>query len=156
MRWLLEDVAPIAYGFIYSRVAGRSETADDLIQDVLFDGLRSSPSFRGEGSAVAWIMTIARRRLARHWDAERKAEQLETELAGERPAPDPESTDERDAILRALSTLPATQQQVLVLKYLDDRPVKEIAAELERSEVQIQSLLQRARANLRNALEDKQ
>jgi len=42
---------------------------------------------------------------------------------------------------------------VLVLKYLDDLSVGEIATELGRSPVQVQSLLQRARDGLRRVLE---
>ena len=38
------------------------------------------------------------------------------------------------------------------MKYLDDRSVEEIAIELGRTRVQVQSLLQRARAGLRHQL----
>ena len=44
-------------------------------------------------------------------------------------------------------------RQVLVLKYMDDRSVEEIATELGRTKVQVQSLLQRARLGLRRVLE---
>ena len=43
-------------------------------------------------------------------------------------------------------------RQVLVLKYLDDRSVEQIAEELGRTRVQVQSMLQRARAGLREEL----
>jgi RNA polymerase sigma factor (sigma-70 family) len=55
--------------------------------------------------------------------------------------------------VRALGRLPAIHRQVLVLKYLDELSVSEIADELGRSPVQIQSLLQRARDGLRRAMD---
>jgi RNA polymerase sigma factor (sigma-70 family) len=60
--------------------------------------------------------------------------------------------DRRDEVTRALGNLPPLHRQVLVLKYLDDRSVEEIAEELGRSRVQVQSMLQRARAGLRHEL----
>jgi DNA-directed RNA polymerase specialized sigma24 family protein len=45
-------------------------------------------------------------------------------------------------------------RQVLVRKYLDDWSVADIAADLGRTAVQVQSLLQRARDGLRRELED--
>jgi DNA-directed RNA polymerase specialized sigma24 family protein len=56
-------------------------------------------------------------------------------------------------MIRALGKLPALHRHVLVLKYLDDRSVADIAAELKRPVVQVQSLLQRARTGLRRQLE---
>jgi DNA-directed RNA polymerase specialized sigma24 family protein len=44
------------------------------------------------------------------------------------------------------------QRAVLVLHYLDVLPVSEIAAELERSESSIESLLSRGRESFRRAL----
>jgi RNA polymerase sigma factor (sigma-70 family) len=52
----------------------------------------------------------------------------------------------------ALGRLPVLHRQVLVLKYLDGRSVEEIAEELGRGRVQVQSLLQRARHGLRRQL----
>ena len=60
---------------------------------------------------------------------------------------------ERDAVIRALGRLSADHRQVLVLKYLDGLPVMDIAEQIGRSRVQVQSLLQRARDALRVELE---
>jgi RNA polymerase sigma-70 factor (ECF subfamily) len=61
--------------------------------------------------------------------------------------------ERRDEVTRALGALSPLHRQVLVLKYLDERSVEEIAAELGRSRVQVQSLLQRARVGLREELD---
>jgi RNA polymerase sigma factor (sigma-70 family) len=64
-----------------------------------------------------------------------------------------DEVEQRDQIVRALGLLPPIHRQVLVMKYLDELSVSEIAEDLGRSPVQIQSLLQRARDGLRRTME---
>jgi RNA polymerase sigma-70 factor (ECF subfamily) len=152
---LLDEVAPIVYGFILARVGG-SGAADDLVQETLLEGLRSRHTFRGESSVATWLCAIARRRLARYYETERRAE---VARSGLKMVPPPESTadeddvDQREEVLAALGKLPALHRQVLVLKYLDGRSVAQIATEVGKSSVQVQSLLQRAREGLRRELD---
>lgn len=155
VRRLLDEVAPVVHGFLYARVGGDQAAAEDLLQDTLLEAVRSAGSYRGEAALSTWMCTIARRRLARHYEAERRAEAARRGL---RAVPDPETQpaidalELRDEVLRALSRMSPTHRQVLVLKYLDGLPVEQIAAELGRSRVQVQSLLQRARDGLRQEL----
>jgi RNA polymerase sigma-70 factor (ECF subfamily) len=125
------------------------------VQETILEMVRSAGTFRGEASAVTWACAIARRRVARYWDGERRAE---VERAGfEVVADEPDATpavDQRDEVVRALAHLPATQRQVLVLKYIDDKSVAEVATEMGKTPVQVQSLLQLARDGLRRELED--
>ena len=60
---------------------------------------------------------------------------------------------EDDSVIEALGRVPELQRQVLVMKYLDGLHVSEIARELGRSNIQVQSLLQRGRKSLRRELE---
>lgn len=156
VRRLLDDVAPIVHGFLYARVGGNGGVAEDLLQDTLLEGVRSAASYRGEAALSTWLCTIARRRLARYYESERRAEAARHGLQV-LPAPaagiDEEQIERRDEVIRALGRMPAVHRQVLVLKYLDGMPVQEIATELGRSRVQVQSLLQRARDGLRRELE---
>jgi RNA polymerase sigma-70 factor (ECF subfamily) len=98
------------------------------------------------------MCTIARRRIARHWERERKAEVARAGLRPLGEAAPAEDVEERDAIVRALGALPPIHRQVLVMKYLDDLSVADIAARLGRSRIQVQSLLQRARDGLRREM----
>jgi RNA polymerase sigma-70 factor (ECF subfamily) len=59
----------------------------------------------------------------------------------------------RDAVARALRTLPAMQRAVLVLRFFDRLPVRDIATEIGRSESATESLLGRARAAFERAFE---
>ena len=158
VRWLLDEVAPIVYGFVFARVGGDEVAAEDILQETLLEAVRSAAGFRGESSVSTWMCTIARRRLARHYEAERRVELARQSLQlVHAPALGDESGAEagyerQDEVVRALGRLPALQRQVLVLKYIEDLPVQEIAAQVRKSRVQVQSLLQRGREGLRRQL----
>jgi RNA polymerase sigma-70 factor (ECF subfamily) len=148
----MDEHLPVVYGFVLARVGGNETIAEDMMQETLIEAVRSAETFRGESSLSTWLCTIARRRVARHWERERRNAELTITL--------PEATEEphvvidlRDEVLRALGNLAPLHRQVLVMKYLDDFSVEQIAAEVGRPRVQIQSLLQRARDALRRQLE---
>ena len=160
VRALLDSIGPVVYGFVFARVGGDEPAAQDLLQETLIEALRSAPTFRGDASLRTWVCAIARRRLARHYEAERRQAVAESGLAllggtgltgGGSVGRD--EVERRDEIVRSLGRLPAIHRQVLVMKYLDELSVSQIADEMGRSPVQIQSLLQRARDGLRRAME---
>jgi RNA polymerase sigma-70 factor (ECF subfamily) len=163
VRALIDSVGPVVYGFVFARVGGDEPAAQDLLQETLIEALRSAPTFRGDASLRTWVCAIARRRLARHYEVERRQAvagsglALIGGLAGAAAMSTGDSerdeVEQRDEIVRALGMLPAVHRQVLVMKYLDELSVSAIADELGRSPVQIQSLLQRARDGLRRAME---
>jgi len=158
-RDLLDATGDIVYGFIFARVGGRVDVAQDLTQSTYLQGLRSAPSFRGESSIETWLCAIARHQVADHFDSERRRFRLERKLKLVAVPSDLEedSTEEAfadgEAMIAALGRLMPLHRHVLVLKYLDGLSVEEIASELGRSPVQIQSLLQRARAGMKRELE---
>ena len=154
VHWLLDEVAPTVFGFLYARVGGDRGVAEDLLQETLLEVVRSASDYRGEAAVSTWMCAIARRRLARHYERERRAAVTESKLR--LVVPDEGAADDverRDEVTRALGRLPALHRQVLVLKYLDQLSVQQIADQVGRSAVQVQSLLQRARDGLRRELE---
>ena len=157
VRWLLDDVAPIVHGFLWARVAGDRVVAEDLLQETLLAAVASASGFRGDAAVSTWMCGIARHLLARHWEAERRSDLTQSRLRAVTPAAPEEPEQEllrRDEVAQALGRLAALHRQVLLLKYLDGLSVQEIAAEVGRSRVQVQSLLQRARDGLRRELEE--
>jgi RNA polymerase sigma-70 factor (ECF subfamily) len=150
---LLDEVAPTVYGFVLARVAGQEAVAEDLLQETLSEALRSQPGFRGDSSLATWLCAIARRRVARHYERERRAELARSQLTLVTADSDEEVVDRREVVMSALARLPVLHRQVLVLKYLDGCSVEEIASSVGKTRVQVQSLLQRARDGLRRELE---
>lgn len=155
VRRLLDEAGPVVYGFVFSRVGGDRVAAEDVVQETLLEAVRSAATFRGEAALTTWLCAIARRRLARHYEQERRRDIATAALTvvGDAPSTVADTVEDRDEMIRALGQLPALHRHVLVLKYLDDRSVAEIAADVGRSPVQVQSLLQRAREGLRRVLE---
>ena len=153
VRWLLDEVAPIVHGFVWARVAGDQAVAEDLLQETLLTAVASADSFRGDAAVSTWMCGIARHLVARHWESERRSDVARARLHVV-PDTDPEQELlDRDEVAAALGRLPALHRQVLVLKYLDELPVQDIADQVGRSRVQVQSLLQRARDGLRRELQ---
>jgi RNA polymerase sigma-70 factor (ECF subfamily) len=156
VRWLLDEVAPIVHGFVWARVAGDQAVAEDLLQETLLAAVASADSFRGDAAVSTWMCGIARHLVARHWEAERRAEVARSrlrEVTALEPTTDTEQQLlDREQVAAALGRLPALHRQVLVLKYLDGLPVEQIAEQTGRTRVQVQSLLQRAREGLRREL----
>jgi RNA polymerase sigma-70 factor (ECF subfamily) len=158
VRRVLDQTSAVVYGFVLARLAGDEETAADVVQETYLQAMRSAGSFRAEAALSTWLCAIARHVLARHYARERREERVRSGLVAVGQA-EPVSGGEIDAaesrqqLMAALSRLPVVHRQVLVLKYLDGRSVEEIAVDLGRNRVQIQSLLQRAREGLRRELE---
>lgn len=155
VRALLDDTGDVLYGYVFARVGGNAATAEDIVQETFVEAMRSAHTFRGDASVRTWLCTIARRRLARFYEAERRSEVARSglRLVEDDVADEGVEVDQRDEVVRALGALSPLHRQVLVLKYLDDRSVEDIAEELGRTRVQVQSMLQRARVGLRKALE---
>ena len=155
LRWLLDEVAPVVHGFLYARLGADASAVEDLLQETVIEAVRGAGTFRGESALSTWMCAIARRRVARHFEQERREAIRRANLRVVTETTVDEALDraeQRDDVARALGRLPVLHRQVLVLKYLDDLSVEDIAAELGRTRVQVQSLLQRARDGLRREL----
>lgn len=158
-RTLIDQTSSVVYGFIYARVGGNPQAAEDLLQSTYLEAIRSARSFRGESALATWLCTIARRQVAGHFKSERRAWMLLSKLQLVGGDIDEENLEiesalmEGEAVIAALGRLTVAHRQVLVLKYMDGLSTVEVAKELGRTGPQVQSLLQRARAALRRALE---
>lgn len=155
---LIEETGAVVYGFVYARLGGHADSCEDVLQSTYLEAIRSASTFRGDSALATWICSIARRQIARYFESERR--RLVTDSHLRLAAEESGSVDSgedlvatRDEVIRALGTLPVLHRQALVLRYLDGLKISEIASELGRTEVQVQSMLQRARAGLKRSLE---
>ena len=156
VRELIDVHLPVVWGFVVGRVAGQPELAEDILQETLLEAVRRAPTYRGEAALATWLCAIARSKLYHHWGRERRAEAAAGGIAvlGGTTGDVEEVVARRDLVLKGLAALSAVHRQVLVMKYLDDQSVEAIAAHLGRPVVQVQSLLQRARAGFRRMVPD--
>src|SRR5262249_54868013 len=125
------------YAFIARRAAGRAD-AEDLTAEVFHRALANVGRFEWRGSPfVAWLLRIARNALADRW------QQAASERA---PVPAdagdgiPADVDRRAMLSELVSRLPLDQQRVVVLRFIEQRSVREIAQELRRTEGAVKQL----------------
>ena len=130
------------------------EDAEDVVQETLIRVFRNIKNFKGASKLYTWIYQIA---LNLSRDILRKKVDffsLEDELLGEEdPHFHMENEIDRELLKKELKALNPIYNEVLVLFYLRDFSIKEIAIILETSEGTIKSRLSRGRKILKTALE---
>lgn len=144
------------YAYVSRRLTDRS-AVEDVTAEVFRQALANLDQFEWRGSPfVAWLVRIAANAVTDHWRRVSR-EQPMLEADGPESAPsDPASIDavERRALLfRLVRSLPADQRRVIVMRFAEEKGVREIARELNRSEGAVKQLQFRAIQNLRAQLQ---
>lgn len=145
---------PTVYGYLFHRCGRNPELAEELTQEAFVEAVRSYGRFRGQADATTWVIGIARHKLVDHFRrAERETRRLAALSARELGAGRAESAPPSvpDDIDDALALLPALQRAVLVLHYMDQLSVREVARSLDKTEAATASLLARGRDAFRQA-----
>ena len=126
--------------------------AEDAMQETFLSAWKGASSFRGEGSAVGWLLSIARNAVYRqHRSKEGAPDQIEsmTELgrmAGWGAEPDPmEAFVVKDEVERAMASLPMEDQEILLLREVEGLSNEDCARALQISLPAVKSRLHRAR-----------
>jgi len=144
------------YAYVARRVRSRAEI-QDLTAQVFHQALANLGKFKWRGSPfAAWLYRIA---------ANAIADQARQKLreSGEQATPatenftttDLEEVERRARLFSAVDKLPEDQRRVVVMRFADEKSIREIAEELGRSEGAVKQLQFRALENLRNRLIEK-
>jgi RNA polymerase sigma-70 factor, ECF subfamily len=147
---LYRHALPQVYGYLLPR-CGNTAVAEDLTAETFTAAVAASRAGDIPDLTVAWLVGVARHKLADHWRRVAREEQRLTAVADLAPGttdPWPEVLD-AGAAYAALARLPVPQRAALTLRYLDGLPVAEVAGYLGRSVHATETLLVRARAALR-------
>jgi RNA polymerase sigma-70 factor (ECF subfamily) len=138
------------YAYIARRIGDRHH-AEDLTAEVFREALSNICSFEWRGVPfIAWLLRIASRAIADHW------KRTGHEYGSPMPESDPVARDEieRHAMLfQLVDRLPEMQFRVIYMRFVEQKSIREIARELERSEGAIKQLQLRAIENLRAQME---
>lgn len=124
-------------------VTGDVETARDLAHEALTRAAAAGLDFRSPGAPAylrTTVLNLWRRRLRRLASEGRALLRLAPPASF--PSPD-DAVADRDAVWRALAGVPYHSRVCLVLRYYEDLPVAEIAAELGKPVGTVKSLLAR-------------
>jgi RNA polymerase sigma-70 factor (ECF subfamily) len=135
--------------FVSSQIL-RREDAEDVVMEVFAAAFKNFPNIAGAQDQRLWLLGVARRKVA---DCLRlRYRRAEQPLSPEQTIEDSEPDGLHIAAQSALQKLPQEQGEVLVLKYINGLSTDEVARVIRRSLPATNSLLQRARGALREAL----
>lgn len=126
--------------------------AQDVVQEAFARALARPRGLADIENPEAWLRTVAVNVIRRRW---RRRKLLDTILLRDRPVarvvepgPEPDRADLRDALAR----IPLQFREVIVLHYLADLPVDEVATLLDLPVGTVKSRLSRGRAALASLL----
>jgi RNA polymerase sigma-70 factor (ECF subfamily) len=139
------------YRFVYWLCRDR-HIAEDVVQETFFRAWRSWYSLRSETAVKSWLFTIARNEYARLYqrkplDIDHEQELEEINIAHE------SNLDSDLALRQALSELPETYREPLLLQVLAGLSCAEIAKTMKLNEANVMTRLTRARQALRKLVE---
>jgi len=142
------------YAYVARRVHDRSE-AQDLTAHVFQQALANIGKFKWRGAPfVTWLYRIAANAIA---DQARKKsrEAADTEATSNTVVdPDLEQVERRAQLFRAVESLPEDQRKVILLRFGEEKSIREIANDLNRSEGAVKQLQFRGLENLRARLRE--
>jgi RNA polymerase sigma-70 factor (ECF subfamily) len=140
------------YAYV-SRRAGSRSVAEDVTSEVFEQALSNIGRFEWRGVPfVAWLFRIAANALADHWKREgRDSHELPPEVPDEREHQD---LERRVSLFQLVDRLPEAQRQVIQMRFVEERSIREVAAALDRSEGAIKQLQLRAIDTLRKGFID--
>jgi RNA polymerase sigma-70 factor, ECF subfamily len=168
----VEAHADYLFNFAVGQVRD-TNAAEDLVQETFLAAVRSQNRFGGQSSARTWLVGILRHKIYDHFrktTRERAVRQDPTpmydeesweesalwlhDMASEAQLPSRriELSEFRSNLEMALGKLPPRIAQVFQLYEIEERPNREVCAEMKISESNLWVMLHRARKQLREQL----
>ena len=150
-----DQAAGEVFRYLARSLLGDRAAAEDLTQETFAAVVSAARAGRAEALTMPWVMGVARHKLVDHY---RRAARHERRLAlawaqsSDSVEPDPFEGADPAEVLEMLRSLSPEHRLVLILKYVDDLAVQEIATTLNRSMHATNSLLSRARRALATSL----
>jgi RNA polymerase sigma-70 factor (ECF subfamily) len=139
------------YAYVARRAANREE-AEDITSEVFHQALTNLKRFEWRGVPfAAWLMRIASNAIADRWRlrARETGDPPDEELSD----PSMEGIERRAALFQLVDGLPPDQRRVIVMRFAEQKSIREIAVELRRTEGAIKQLQFRALEKLRASME---
>ena len=150
------------YAYVSRRLAPRRDLVEDVVQDVFLAALQKLATFAGQSSIVGWLLGIARHKVEDVYRAKlREPDPLpdDGDAPGAGSTVDPGLDELIDAARaeektrRILERLPAAYSAALLWRYWEQRSIREMAAQTDKTEKAIERLLARARISFRRLWE---
>ena len=143
------------YAYIVKRVQDRAES-EDLTADVFHHALANLKRFEWRGIPFAvWLFRIAANVIADRWQRSGREFTDDSGIiqsAQVSPA-EIEEVERRATLFRLVDTLPAEQKRVVVLRFVGQKSIKQVANEIRKTEGAVKQLQFRALSTLKARME---
>ena len=142
------------YAYIVHRVGNRAET-EDLTSEVFHQALANLKRFEWRGIPfAAWLFRIAANLISDRWQRSGREVTDETAMDAAQSSPaEIEEVERLATLFRLVNTLPDEQQRVVVLRFVEQKSIKEVARTIRKTEGAVKQLQFRALSNLRARME---
>jgi len=139
------------YAYVARRV-GRREEAEDVTSEVFHRALAKMGTYEWRGVPFsAWLIRIAANAITDQWrQVSRESDDPVPEDLEDGTA---EDIEQCAALSQLVRELPDNQRRVVVLRFVEQKSIKEIAKEIRRSEGAVKQLQFRALTKLRAQME---
>jgi RNA polymerase sigma-70 factor (ECF subfamily) len=155
---LYERYSPRVFGYLFQRLNGDAEEAEDLTADVFTRVYEKIDAFQPQGAPLsAWVFRIAHNRLIDTIRRRPRATQVTLDDAPELAAGpvfgDVDQQVALEQIKAGLTRLTNEQRQVIILRFLEGKSLAETAAVVGRNEDAVKKLQARGLASLRRGID---
>lgn len=147
------------YNYIYYRTSNQQD-AEDLTAKVFYRALSHIENYVDKGVPFqAWLYRIAHNLVANfHRDKSRRKiipldDYVAHTLKSDAPDIQAETSEQKAHLMEAIHRLPADRQQLILLKFIEQKSNAEIGQIMERTEGAIKSLYHRTLLALRDEIE---
>jgi RNA polymerase sigma-70 factor (ECF subfamily) len=133
-------------------ILGEINAADDAAQETFIKAYEKSGSLKKPAAFGPWLLRIARRCALDAARRRRKTEPLQSLENVEAVSGNGRLDEDKQELLSAVVRLPSAERQVVMLRYFDQRSVRQVAEVCGRSVGTVTKQLSRAHRRLRNML----
>lgn len=136
------------------------EDAEEITQDVFMKIYKSAATFKGDSSVNTWIYRITINTSLNYLKKKKRFTFFKNTLPNtqsidfEHPGVLLENKENAAALYKAMDCLPSNQKTAFILSFIEELPRQEVADIMETSLKAVESLLQRAKKNMRSELEN--
>ncbi len=144
------------YAYVLRWTGNRAE-AEDVTADVFHQALANLKRFEWRGIPfAAWLFRIAANLISDRWQRksrEQVADEPDQIESAQASGVEFEEVERRATLFRLVETLPAEQRRVVVLRFVEQKSIKEVAREIRKTEGAVKQLQFRALSSLRARME---
>jgi RNA polymerase sigma-70 factor (ECF subfamily) len=149
----------VVYRYVWMRVRD-DMIAEDLTSQVFLKALEGLPTYEPSGSPfMAWLYRIAHARIVDHWRRLERRLEVPPDDTLPAPGPHPQELLDKEAdwgtAIALIAQLTDDQQDVLILRFIGDMNVTEVAETLGKTVGATKAIQHRALASLARLLQER-